>query len=81
MVEELLLIMVDQVVHQPLEDQVIHLLLLRLKVIMEVQQQFIHQLELEAVAVVLVVQVVEVQVVVVDQVVMELRLQLQEHQL
>ena len=45
-VEQLLLIMVDLVVHQPLEDQVIHLLLLLRKETMEVQHLFIRHIEL-----------------------------------
>jgi hypothetical protein len=52
-VEQLLLIMVDLVVHQPQEDQVTHLLLVHLKEIMEVQHLFTHQVELGDLEVVL----------------------------
>tara|TARA_A100000172_G_scaffold73203_1_gene54674 strand:+ start:223 stop:465 length:243 start_codon:yes stop_codon:yes gene_type:complete len=52
-VEQLLLIMVDLVVHQPQEDQVTHLLLVHLKEIMEVQHLFTHHIELGDLEVVL----------------------------
>ena len=67
-VEQLLLIMVDLVVHQLLEDQVIHLLLLLPKETMEVQHLFIHHIELVDLEVVL---ELSEQIIVVDQGVME----------